>query len=63
MVKEDIPIVQELLPASTYNVISIRTRYVTSKILGRSGNGSRMLGFVGGNGNGHKANGGTIHNG
>ncbi|GJU65211.1 reverse transcriptase domain-containing protein [Tanacetum coccineum] len=62
MVKEDIPIVQELLPASTYNVISIGTRYVTSKILGRSGNKSRMLGFVGGNGNGHKANGGTIHN-
>ncbi|GKA05068.1 hypothetical protein Tco_0684188 [Tanacetum coccineum] len=37
-------------------------RYVTSKILGSSGNGSRMLGFVGGNGNGHKANDGSIHN-
>nr|GEY26969.1 kinesin-like protein KIN-14B [Tanacetum cinerariifolium] len=28
-----------------------------------SGNGSRMLGFVGGNENDHKANGESIHNG
>ncbi|PWA52030.1 WD40/YVTN repeat-like-containing domain-containing protein [Artemisia annua] len=48
-----------LQPSSSYSVASSGVRYVTSKILGSSGNGSRMLGFVGGNGNGHKANGGT----
>nr|GFC78388.1 hypothetical protein [Tanacetum cinerariifolium] len=48
-----------LQPTSSYSVASSGVRYVTSKFLGSSGNGSRMLGFVGGNGNVHKANGGT----
>ncbi|KAK9058578.1 hypothetical protein SSX86_023420 [Deinandra increscens subsp. villosa] len=47
-----------LQPSSSYSVASSGVRYVTSKLLGSSGNGSRMLGFVGGNGTGSKANGG-----
>ncbi|KAL8204715.1 hypothetical protein R6Q57_010338 [Mikania cordata] len=46
-----------LQPSSSYSVASSGVRYVTSKILGSSGNGSRMLGFIGGNGS--KANGGA----
>ncbi|KAK9048041.1 hypothetical protein SSX86_032996, partial [Deinandra increscens subsp. villosa] len=48
-----------LQPSSTYSVASSGVKYVTSKLLGSSGNGSRMLGFVGGNGAGSKANGGA----
>ncbi|XP_023733237.1 probable catabolite repression protein creC [Lactuca sativa] len=48
-----------LQPNSSYSVASSGVRYVTSKFLGSSGNGSRMLGFVGGNGTSSKANGGT----
>ncbi|KVI00203.1 WD40 repeat-containing protein [Cynara cardunculus var. scolymus] len=48
-----------LQPTSSYSVASSGVRYVTSKFLGSSGNGSRMLGFVGGNGTGSKANGGA----
>ncbi|KAJ0817483.1 putative transcription factor WD40-like family [Helianthus annuus] len=48
-----------LQPSSTYSVASSGVKYVTSKFLGSSGNGSRMLGFVGGNGTGSKANGGA----
>ncbi|GJX55975.1 hypothetical protein Tco_0285872, partial [Tanacetum coccineum] len=48
-----------LQPTSSYSIASSGVRYVTSKILGNSGNGSRMRGFVRGNGNGPKANGGT----
>ncbi|KAI3683496.1 hypothetical protein L1987_84001 [Smallanthus sonchifolius] len=48
-----------LQPSSSYSVASSGVRYVTSKFLGSSGNGGRMLGFVGGNGAGSKANGGA----
>nr|XP_043609336.1 probable catabolite repression protein creC [Erigeron canadensis] len=48
-----------LQPTSSYSVASSGVRYVTSKFLGSSGNGSRMLGFVGGNGTSSKANGGA----
>lgn len=52
-----------LQPSSSYSVASSGVRYMTSKILGSSGNGSRMLGFVGGNGTGSKANGGSSKSG
>ncbi|KAK9068651.1 hypothetical protein SSX86_012766 [Deinandra increscens subsp. villosa] len=52
-----------LQPSSTYSVASSGVKYVTSKLLGSSGNGSRMLGFVGGNGAGSKANGGASKSG
>ncbi|KAI7733089.1 hypothetical protein M8C21_033494 [Ambrosia artemisiifolia] len=52
-----------LQPSSSYSVASSGVRYVTSKFLGSSGNGSRMLGFVGGNGASSKANGGTSKSG
>nr|GEZ89855.1 probable catabolite repression protein CreC [Tanacetum cinerariifolium] len=47
-----------LQPTLSYSVASSRVRYMTSKLLRSSGNGSRMLGFMRGNRNGHKANGG-----
>ncbi|KAJ0623650.1 putative transcription factor WD40-like family [Helianthus annuus] len=52
-----------LQPSSSYSVASSGVRYVTSKFLGSSGNGSRMLGFVGGNGTGSKTNGGASKSG
>ncbi|GKB91864.1 hypothetical protein Tco_0964136 [Tanacetum coccineum] len=51
-----------LQPTSSYSVASSGVRYVASKILGNSGNGSRVRGFVRGNGNGTKSNGGTGEN-
>lgn len=56
----NLPVLQ---PSSSYSVASSGVRYVTSKFLGSSGNGSRMLGLVGGNGASSKANGGASKNG